>query len=176
MSEHGASRISWISAVIHDGASSALFKPLHRVTLEPQTCNTEATKRELPNTDHHCGPSTAPLTICYIIGCYRRLSTGRRDTRGRAALGCTARRSSGSGPYPGRRTGMAPHGITVNAYCPGIVDTQMWVEVDRDLGAINKVGEASHEGQAAGITLGRVSTGGDVAALVSYLAGPTPTT
>ena len=37
----------------------------------------------------------------------------------------------------------APHGITVNAYCPGIVDTQMWVEVDRDLGAINKVGEAS---------------------------------
>ena len=31
--------------------------------------------------------------------------------------------------------------ITVNAYCPGIVDTQMWVEVDRDLGAINNLGE-----------------------------------
>ena len=67
----------------------------------------------------------------------------------------------------------APHGITVNAYCPGIVDTQMWVEVDRDLGAITNVGEGeSMKAMAAGITLGRVSTGGDVAAFVSYLAGP----
>jgi len=65
------------------------------------------------------------------------------------------------------------HGITVNAYCPGIVDTQMWVEVDRDLGAITNVGEGeSMKAMAAGITLGRVSTGGDVAAFVSYLAGP----
>ena len=67
----------------------------------------------------------------------------------------------------------AQHGITVNAYCPGIVDTQMWVEVDRDLGAITNVGEGeSMKAMAAGITLGRVSTGGDVAAFVSYLAGP----
>ena len=66
----------------------------------------------------------------------------------------------------------AQHGITVNAYCPGIVDTQMWVEVDRDLGAITNVGEGeSMKAMAAGITLGRVSTGGDVAAFVSYLAG-----
>ena len=65
------------------------------------------------------------------------------------------------------------HGITVNAYCPGIVDTQMWVEVDRDLGAINDVGEGeSMKAMAAGITLGRVSTGEDVASFVSYLAGP----
>ena len=67
----------------------------------------------------------------------------------------------------------AEHGITVNAYCPGIVDTHMWVEVDRDLGAINNVGEGeSMKAMAAGITLGRVSTGEDVAAYVSYLAGP----
>jgi meso-butanediol dehydrogenase/(S,S)-butanediol dehydrogenase/diacetyl reductase len=67
----------------------------------------------------------------------------------------------------------AEHGITVNAYCPGIVDTRMWVEVDRDLGAINNVGEGeSMKAMAAGITLGRVSTGEDVAAFVSYLAGP----
>lgn len=67
----------------------------------------------------------------------------------------------------------AEHGITVNAYCPGIVDTHMWVEVDRDLGAINGVdtGE-SMKAMAAGITLGRVSTGEDVAAYVSFLAGP----
>ncbi|KQU45866.1 MULTISPECIES: SDR family oxidoreductase [unclassified Rhodococcus (in: high G+C Gram-positive bacteria)] len=67
----------------------------------------------------------------------------------------------------------AEHGITVNAYCPGIVDTNMWVEVDRDLGAINGVGKGeSMKAMAAGITLGRVSTGDDVAAYVSYLAGP----
>jgi len=67
----------------------------------------------------------------------------------------------------------AEHGITVNAYCPGIVDTQMWVEVDRDLGAINDVAEGeSMKAMAAGITLGRVSRGEDVAAFVSYLAGP----
>ena len=57
------------------------------------------------------------------------------------------------------------HGITVNAYCPGIVDTQMWVEVDRDLGAINDMEEGeSMKAMAAGITLGRVSRGEDVAA------------
>jgi meso-butanediol dehydrogenase/(S,S)-butanediol dehydrogenase/diacetyl reductase len=67
----------------------------------------------------------------------------------------------------------APHGITVNAYCPGIVDTQMWVEVDRDLGAINKVGKGeSMKAMAQGIALGRVSTGEDVAGMVSWLAGP----
>lgn len=65
------------------------------------------------------------------------------------------------------------HGITVNAYCPGIVDTAMWEEIDRDLGAINEVGKGeSMAAMAAGITLGRVSTGDDVAKLVSFLAGP----
>ncbi|GAB3726453.1 SDR family NAD(P)-dependent oxidoreductase [Nocardiopsis nanhaiensis] len=67
----------------------------------------------------------------------------------------------------------AEHGITVNAYCPGIVDTHMWVEVDRDLGAINNVGTGeSMRAMAQGITLGRVATGDDVAGYVSYLAGP----
>lgn len=67
----------------------------------------------------------------------------------------------------------AAHGITVNAYCPGIVDTTMWEEIDRDLGAINHVGKGeSMKAMAAGITLGRASTGEDVARFVSYLAGP----
>jgi meso-butanediol dehydrogenase/(S,S)-butanediol dehydrogenase/diacetyl reductase len=67
----------------------------------------------------------------------------------------------------------AEHGITVNAYCPGIVDTQMWVEVDHDLGEINNVPEGeSMKAMAQGITIGRVSTGEDVAAFVSYLSGP----
>ncbi|PWJ27429.1 meso-butanediol dehydrogenase/(S,S)-butanediol dehydrogenase/diacetyl reductase [Branchiibius hedensis] len=67
----------------------------------------------------------------------------------------------------------APHKITVNAYCPGIVDTTMWEEIDHDLGEINQVGKGeSMKAMAAGITLGRVSTGDDVAKLVSFLAGP----
>ena len=67
----------------------------------------------------------------------------------------------------------AEHGITVNAYCPGIVDTQMWVEVDHDLGEINGVGKGeSMKAMAEGITIGRVSRGEDVAGFVSYLAGP----
>ncbi len=67
----------------------------------------------------------------------------------------------------------AQYGITVNAYCPGIVDTTMWEEIDHNLGEINHVGKGeSMKAMAAGITLGRVSTGEDVAKLVSYLAGP----
>ncbi|NMO03279.1 SDR family oxidoreductase [Gordonia sp. TBRC 11910] len=67
----------------------------------------------------------------------------------------------------------AEHGITVNAYCPGIVDTVMWEEIDHELGEINKVGKGeSMKAMAAGITLGRVSTGDDVAKLVSFLSGP----
>ena len=67
----------------------------------------------------------------------------------------------------------ASHGITVNAYCPGIVDTTMWEEIDHDLGEINHVGKGeSMQAMAAGIALGRVSTGEDVAKLVSFLAGP----
>ncbi|TNM37514.1 acetoin reductase [Nocardioides albidus] len=67
----------------------------------------------------------------------------------------------------------AEHGITVNAYCPGIVDTRMWEEIDHDLGEINHVGKGESMAEmAAGIALGRVSRGEDVAGLVSFLAGP----
>ena len=65
----------------------------------------------------------------------------------------------------------AEHNITVNAYCPGIVGTDMWDLIDEGL--------AEHEGLQKGeaiekysdlIALGRVEEPGDVAAFVSYLA------
>jgi meso-butanediol dehydrogenase/(S,S)-butanediol dehydrogenase/diacetyl reductase len=65
----------------------------------------------------------------------------------------------------------APHGITVNAYCPGIVGTKMWELIDEKL--------AEHMGLQKGealaqfsemIALGRVQTPEDVATFVSYLA------
>lgn len=67
----------------------------------------------------------------------------------------------------------AADGITVNAYCPGIVGTDMWVEIDRRFAEITgaPVG-ATYKKYVEGIALGRAQTPKDVAALVSYLAGP----
>jgi meso-butanediol dehydrogenase/(S,S)-butanediol dehydrogenase/diacetyl reductase len=67
----------------------------------------------------------------------------------------------------------ASDGITVNAYCPGVVGTDMWVEIDRRMAEITgaKIG-ASYEKFVGGIALGRAETPEDVAAFVSYLAGP----
>lgn len=68
---------------------------------------------------------------------------------------------------------LAPHGITVNAYCPGIVGTDMWDLIDEKLGAY--LGTAKGEALAKYsqlIPLGRVQTPEDVAGFVSYLAGP----
>lgn len=67
----------------------------------------------------------------------------------------------------------ARDGITVNAYCPGIVGTDMWVEIDKRFAEITgaPVGE-TYERYVKGIALGRAQTPEDVAAFVSFLAGP----
>lgn len=67
----------------------------------------------------------------------------------------------------------ASAGITVNAYCPGVVGTDMWVEIDQRMAEITgaKIGE-SYDKFVSGIALGRAQTPEDVAAFVSYLAGP----
>lgn len=67
----------------------------------------------------------------------------------------------------------AGDGITVNAYCPGIVGTDMWVEIDERFAELTgaKKGE-TYEKYVEGIALGRAETPEDVAAFVSYLAGP----
>jgi len=65
----------------------------------------------------------------------------------------------------------AEHNITVNAYCPGIVGTDMWDLIDEGLG--------QHEGLQQGedieknsdlIALGRVEEPDDMASFVSYVA------
>ncbi|MGE5293589.1 MAG: acetoin reductase [Solirubrobacterales bacterium] len=67
----------------------------------------------------------------------------------------------------------ASDGITVNAYCPGVVGTEMWVEIDRRMAEITgaRIGE-NYDKFVGGIALGRAETPEDVAAFVSYLAGP----
>ncbi|GAB6853156.1 acetoin reductase [Asaia astilbis] len=63
-------------------------------------------------------------------------------------------------------------GITVNAYCPGIVGTDMWVEIDERFAELTgtKKGE-TYKKFVDGISLGRAQTPEDVAALVAFLAG-----
>ncbi|NWO06358.1 MAG: acetoin reductase [Alteromonadaceae bacterium] len=67
----------------------------------------------------------------------------------------------------------ASDGITVNAYCPGVVGTDMWVEIDKRMAEVTgaEIGE-SYDKFVGGIALGRAQTPEDVASFVSYLAGP----
>src|SRR5690606_40290926 len=65
----------------------------------------------------------------------------------------------------------ARHGITVNAYCPGIVGTAMWDLIDEKM--TQRTGEergAAMKRFSESIALGRVERPEDVAAFVSYLA------
>ncbi|MEU7813537.1 acetoin reductase [Pseudonocardia sp. NPDC049154] len=68
---------------------------------------------------------------------------------------------------------LAPHKITVNSYCPGIVGTDMWDLIDEKMGPYlgNERGETLKQYTEL-ITLKRVQTPEDVAGFVSYLAGP----
>jgi len=65
---------------------------------------------------------------------------------------------------------LAPYKITVNAYCPGIVDTAMWESIDRDLAKIP--GATSMIDEIASTPLGRVEVPEDVAGLVAFLVSP----
>ncbi|AZG47360.1 acetoin reductase [Gordonia insulae] len=67
----------------------------------------------------------------------------------------------------------AARGITVNAYCPGVVGTDMWVSIDKRFAELTGAGEGeTYDKFVGGIALGRAQTPDDVAAFVSYLAGP----
>lgn len=65
----------------------------------------------------------------------------------------------------------ASRGITVNAYCPGVVGTDMWVEIDQRFAELTGAAEgATYDQFVGGIALGRAQTPRDVAAFVSHLA------
>jgi hypothetical protein len=67
---------------------------------------------------------------------------------------------------------LAKDRITVNAYCPGIVGSDMWSYNDREWGRLlgdYEPGELMAE-WIAGIPLGRAGTNDDVAALLLFLA------
>ena len=69
---------------------------------------------------------------------------------------------------------VAREGITVNAFCPGIIETDMWAYNDQAWGRLlgdYAPGELMAE-WVRNIPMGRAGTGEDVAGLVAFLAGP----
>jgi meso-butanediol dehydrogenase/(S,S)-butanediol dehydrogenase/diacetyl reductase len=67
---------------------------------------------------------------------------------------------------------LAKHKITVTGFAPGVVATEMWEEVDRDLmeiGASEKPGQAM-ENFSADILKGRVATPQDITGTTTFLA------
>ena len=67
---------------------------------------------------------------------------------------------------------LAKHGITVTGFAPGVVATEMWEEIDRDLmsiGASERPGQAMEE-FAAGILKGRVARPDDITGTTTFLA------
>lgn len=70
--------------------------------------------------------------------------------------------------------GLAKYGITVNAFAPGVVDTEMWVGLNEDLRAIHgQSGDADPMREFAASTLiGRPATPEELAPFLVYLASP----
>jgi D-sorbitol dehydrogenase (acceptor) len=66
---------------------------------------------------------------------------------------------------------LAPHGIMVNAYCPGhVTSTPMWAQIDADVAALTG-GEpgAAKAAAAAEVPLGRPGTPEEIAGAVAFL-------
>ena len=69
---------------------------------------------------------------------------------------------------------LAGNGITVNAFAPGVVDTPLWAQLDKDLMAMG-VSSAPGEAMAkfsGSILLGRAAQPGDIVGTVRFLASP----
>lgn len=67
---------------------------------------------------------------------------------------------------------LAKHDITCNSFAPGVVDTPLWVSLDRDL---MEMGESEKPGQAmsdfaAGILKGRAAVAEDLVGMALFLA------
>jgi meso-butanediol dehydrogenase/(S,S)-butanediol dehydrogenase/diacetyl reductase len=66
---------------------------------------------------------------------------------------------------------LAPHGITVNAFAPGVVATPLWTKLDADLERMG-AGDAGFDSMAAGILLGRPAQPADIVPTAIFLAAP----
>lgn len=68
---------------------------------------------------------------------------------------------------------LAPQGVRVNAICPGIVETPMWDQIDREMSEQFGASPGDLRKQRlASIPLGRLETAEDVANVVAFLVSP----
>jgi len=70
--------------------------------------------------------------------------------------------------------GLIEHGITVNAFAPRVVDTPMWVGLNKDIRAIHDQPEESNPMRefATGTLVGRPAAPEELAPFLVYLASP----
>jgi len=70
--------------------------------------------------------------------------------------------------------GLAEHGITVNAFAPGVVDTPMWVGLNEDIRAIHGQSDDADPMRefATGTLVGRPAAPEELAPFLVYLASP----
>jgi meso-butanediol dehydrogenase/(S,S)-butanediol dehydrogenase/diacetyl reductase len=69
---------------------------------------------------------------------------------------------------------VAKDGVRVNCVCPGIIDTDMWVQIDRDQGQ-KLMGLSEGEWfkrRLESVPMGRAGTAEDVARVILFLASP----
>jgi NAD(P)-dependent dehydrogenase (short-subunit alcohol dehydrogenase family) len=68
---------------------------------------------------------------------------------------------------------VAAEGIRVNSVCPGVIDTAMQEQVDKEISRVTGKAPAEVRAERVGrIPMGQIGDGDDVAAIVSFLAGP----
>jgi meso-butanediol dehydrogenase / (S,S)-butanediol dehydrogenase / diacetyl reductase len=66
---------------------------------------------------------------------------------------------------------LAPDGITVNGFAPGVVATPLWTKLDADLERIG-AGDTGFDSMSAGILLGRPAQPEDIVPTALFLASP----
>ncbi|MEE8600594.1 SDR family NAD(P)-dependent oxidoreductase [Euzebya tangerina] len=79
------------------------------------------------------------------------------------------------GLIKGGAKGLWEYGITVNGYAPGVVRTEMWEQLDRDLveiGKFDKKGESMDSIAENMILMGRYSYPDDIIGTAAFLASP----
>jgi meso-butanediol dehydrogenase / (S,S)-butanediol dehydrogenase / diacetyl reductase len=134
--------------------------------------------------DHVMAVNARGTFLCYRAAARQMIEQGEGGKLIGAASVAAHQGGVQQGPYSASKFALrglthaaaqewAPHGITVNVYSPGVVDTPMWEAIDEIFTSQRgqRKGEAM-EGIRQRIVLGRVEHPRDVAGLVSYLASP----